>query len=327
MPKPRKWRLSKIRLGISSCLLGVECNFSGSHNRCDFATKSLNPYVEYIASCPEDIMLGHPRESIRIVKTDGGLAAIGNKTKQDYTKELTRICEEEAERVLAYKPSGYILKGKSPTCGMERIKIYAQNGIPVFETAEGFFAAALAQKAPYLPMEEDGRLQDAWLRENFVMHIFAYDDFFAFKEQAATFGALVDFHTKYKYLLLAKDEPLYRELGRVVANNQKLPFSEVLAAYEPLFLQAIAKKNRVNPIINVLMHMLGFLKEHLEPQEKQEILASFEEFKAKVVPLIVPIKLLNLYINRYEINYLQNQVFLNPYPAELALRSDIKAFK
>jgi len=316
-----------ITLGVSSCLLGIDCNFSGSHNRDTFVSKELAKFVEYTPFCPEVLLLGAPRESIRLIRgEDKKIRVIGNKTKNDYTESLNQISIQFLEDESFKNLSGYILKSKSPSCGMERVKLYNHHGLPEFETTTGLFAKILKERFPLLPLEEEGRLEDAWLRENFVMQIFAYSDWMESSKDKKS-SVLVEFHTKYKFLLQSKDEDIYRKCGNVVANIKQNGIEESFAEYDTLFKLAISKKTRIKPVINVLHHILGFLKNNLEKGEKAHILEMVEGFRQRILPLVAILELLKIYIQKYDVTYLKNQAFLSPYPKELALRSDLKAYK
>ena len=191
----------------------------------------------------------------------------------------------------------------------------------------GLFAKAIHQLYPYLPIEEEGRLQDAWLRENFLMQVFAYQDWFDFVDSKPKMGDLVAFHTQYKYLIYAKSHAKYKELGAIVANHTKAPLSDLFKEYEQGFLQAITLKGNRGKTYNILLHIFGYFSKEISTDEKEELLISMDEYKEGIIPLIVIIKIFNLYIKRFEIDYLAKQKFLNPYPSILALRSDIRAFK
>ncbi len=305
----------------------MECNYSASHNRSIFVTDSLAKYVTYVPFCPEILMLGTPRETIRLVRYDSGaIRVIGNKTKNDYTQALESLSERFLSSEEAQNLSGYILKSKSPSCGMERVKLYNERGLPEFATTSGITAKMLKARYPLLPIEEEGRLEDAWLRENFIMQFFAYHDFSLCEREKSAKG-LVDFHTRYKFLLQSKDEILYRECGRITANLKTIGLEESFALYGEHFKTAISKKTRIKPVVNVLQHMFGFLKKHLDTSEKRHIAEMVEQFQKRILPLVAILEVLKLYIEKYDVSYLKNQTFLSPYPKELALRSELKAYK
>lgn len=315
-----------LKIGLSSCLFGTECRYDGGHKRDDFVVDRLSKYAEFSLYCPEDELFSHPRESLRLLLEDGEIRVVGNSSKKDVTKGLKDKSQELCNRIKLDDLDGFVLKSKSPSCGLERVKLYLPNGMSTANVS-GVFAKAIADSLPLLPLEEEGRLQDMWLRENFLMRVYAYFDVKNLQKNSSKLAEIIDFHTSYKYLILSKSQKHYKLLGKVVANGQNLPFKEVLDSYFLLFCEAISLKSSKGKTLNVLEHMAGFFKNELTKGEKKEIQKSFEEFKDGIIPLIVPIKLLELYINKHEISYLQNQKFLNPYPSELGLRSDIKAYK
>ncbi len=320
---------TKIKIAVSSCLLGTNCNYSGSHNRDDFVFHELSKFVEFIPFCPEITMLGTPRETIRLVKIDGIESVIGNATGKNYTEELTRISKESVENIMAQGDiCGFIFKAKSPSCGIERVKLYStkNNSLEPYTTA-GVMAKMVLENYPLLPIEDNNRLLDSWLRENFVMQLFAYFDFLEFKKRASKINDLVIFHTGYKFLMMSKSTKAYNELGSIVANREKLPFEEVLKKYEKAFNEALKLKNSRKKSFNALQHMYGFVKDFVGEDEKEAILEQFEDFKNGTIPIISAVSMLELFAKKYECKYLLGQKLLHPYPKELRLRSDIKAFK
>ncbi len=318
----------KPKIAVSNCLLGVNCNYQASHNRDDFVYKELAKYVEFIPFCPEVIMLGTPRETIRLVKIDGVERVIGNATGKDYTEELSKISHDLIANIMKEENlCGFIFKSKSPSCGVERVKLYSQKGNLEPYTTAGVMAKMVIENYPNLPVEDNNRLLDPWLRENFVMQLFAYFDFLQFKQEAKKMGDLVVFHTGYKFLMMAKSTKAYNELGRIVANRDKLSFEEILAEYEKLFFESLKLKNSRKKSFNALQHMYGFVKDFVDESEKSAILEEFEDFKNGTNPIISSVSLLALFAKKYDVKYLQGQKYLFPYPKDLRLRSDIKAFK
>ncbi|MFP4486125.1 MAG: YbgA family protein [Campylobacterales bacterium] len=315
-----------LKIGLSSCILGVECRFDGGHKKDDFVVDNLSGFATYHHYCPEDDAFGHPRESMRLVKKDGAIVVLGNSSKSDFTEILTEKSENICKSIESKDLDGFILKSKSPSCGIDRVKLYLPNGMPG-GNGEGVFAKLLKERFPLLPLEDEGRLQDSWLKENFLMEMYAYKDIKELKANATKISELVKFHTTYKFLLLSKHQSNYRELGRIVSNSSGVSFDEVLQSYFELFCETIKKKSTKGKVLNVLEHIFGFLKNELKEGEKREILKSFDEFYKGVVPLIAPLKLLEIYILKYNIEYLKNQKFLHPYPDSLGLRSEIKAYK
>ncbi|HFU74090.1 MAG TPA: DUF1722 domain-containing protein [Helicobacteraceae bacterium] len=314
-----------MKIAVSGCLLGERIRFDAGHKRDDFIVDTLGIYAQYVSFCPEHLAFGSPRPSIRMIKDAEDLSIVSNKTGEDLSDALLKTSQDELQRIKQENIRGIIFKSKSPTCGMNSSKVYLPNGFAEGKD-DGVFASLCKQEFAYLPMEEEGRLNDAWLRENFVMQLFAYDAFEVFKSDASMKG-LVDFHQSYKFLLQSKDEKIYRELGQIVGNHEQKSFEATLQAYEVLFKCAISKKSSIGRTRNVLEHMAGFLKTFLNAQEKQMLHEQIDDCAAKIVPLIVPLSTLKLYATKYAVSYLLGQKFLEPYPKELALRSDLKSIK
>ena len=317
-----------MKLGISSCLIGNLCRYDGAHSKDAFVYNILQKYFEIVPYCPEHMIFGSPRETIRLVKKGEEIKVVKSATKEDVTDELEEVSKECALQIAEDDICGFILKSKSPTCGMERVKVYEDKNSMSKKEGVGLFARNIKEMYPYLPLEEEGRLNDPWLKENFLMQIFAYKDLHELlKKESLSFNDLVLFHTSYKYLIYAKSQEFYKELGAIVANHEKKDLNIVLEEYKESFLRAINEKSTIKKTYNVLLHIFGYFKKHITKEEKELLLMTIDEYKDGIVPLITIIKMFNIYIKRYEIEYLQKQKFLNPYPKELALRSDIKAFK
>lgn len=315
-----------MKIGVSECLTGVKCRYDGSHARDDFVTKVLAEYAEFVPFCPEAAVLGTPRETMRFVRFEDGVKLVGNASGSDYTAPIRAYSLEAAERIRNEGLCGFVFKAKSPSCGVERVKIYTEGGMPA-ESADGLFARTVQEALPYLPVEDEKRLLDAWLRENFILHIFAYERYMTFAKTARSMKELVDFHSRHKFLLQSKHEGYYRELGSIVANHDKLAFEAVMEKYGELFLKTIAQKNSRGAAVNVLEHMYGFVKKLVSDEEKQLFLKTLGEFREGVIPMIAVLKLLEHFVVLHNVEYIKNQVFLDPYPAKLGLRSDIKAYR
>jgi len=316
-----------MKIGVSSCLLGTECRYDGAGSKDSFVVNELSKYFELVPYCPEAVVFGTPRESIRLVEVDGEIRVISNKEHKDVTEELTDISQELALKAFDDNLCGFVFKAKSPSCGIERVKLYQNNSNMCEKKAIGLFAKEVIDKQPLLPIEEDGRLNDPWLKENFLMQIFAYKDLKNFLENEPTFKKLVEFHTSYKYLIYAKGQASYKYLGSIVANHDKRTLENVLKEYKIGFLTAIGEKGNIKKTYNVLLHIFGYFKKLINSDEKEHILTACQEYKEGIIPLIAVVKLLNLYVKRFDDKYLKTQKFLNPYPKELALRSDVKAYK
>lgn len=315
-----------MKIAVSACLLGEKIRFDGGHKRDHFITDSLGSFAEFVPFCPEHLAFGTPRPSVRLVSIDDEIRVQNNKTSADVTDILKEKSVFELSKLETTPLCGIIFKSKSPSCGMKSAKLYLENGFCEGKE-DGVFAAMCRERFPLLPMEEEGRLCDPWLRENFVMQLFAYEGFEHFKASNPSIGDLVRFHTRHKFLLQSKDDRLYRELGNVVANRDNHPIDTILAMYELGFKSAIARKSSIKKTRNVLEHLSGFFKNELSKEEKKVLHTHIGDFADKIVPLIVPLSTIHLYAQKYNIAYLLDQSFLEPYPKTLALRSHIDAGK
>lgn len=312
-----------IRIGISSCLMGEEVRFDGGHKQDKYLTHTLGAYFDFVPVCPEvEIGLGTPRESIRLVQIDGQVRMRGNKTGNDLTRQMNAYAEQRTQQLVQEQFSGYVLKSASPSCGMERVKVYQSSG-PAKRSGVGLFAAALLERFPNLPVEEDGRLCDPRLRENWIARVFAYHAMQALWSQRWQLRDLVDFHTRYKYVVLAHSEKDYRELGRLVAHAKELPRPKLKQIYETAFMTALKKVATTRKNTNVLQHMLGFFKTQLTPPQRHDVAATIDDYLAGFVPLVVPLTLIRHYVRLLDVPYLRDQVYLNPHPKELALRNHV----
>ena len=315
-----------MKLAVSACLIGEKVRYDGGHKRDRFVTDELSRYCSYIPFCPEALAFGTPRSSIRMVHEDGENHIVSNKDGADLTEHLLGFSNLELQRIANEDLCGIIFKSKSPSCGLGSSKTYLPNGFAEGKS-DGMFVSICRKKFPYLPMEEEGRLVDDWLRENFIMQIFAYKSFEDLKKNAPDMKKLIKFHTKNKFMLQAKDEKLYRELGKIVGNHNSFSFFETFLFYEEKFKSAIAKKSSRKRDRNVLEHMAGFFKKELLKVEKEILHMQIEEYTQGFIPLIVPLSTIHLYAKKYEIHYLLEQTFLTPYPKELALRSSLQSSK
>jgi len=326
--EPRTTNLRPIRIGISSCLLGQEVRFDGGHKRDPFLTDTLGPQVEWVPVCPEvEMGLGTPRETLRLVRSGDAVAPlrmVTTRTGIDHTEGMNRWSARRLDEVARDEPDlcGYILKKDSPSCGMERVKTYSAEGMPE-RNGRGVYAAALMRRFPTLPVEEEGRLNDARLRENFIERVFAYRRLKDLFQTGWSLGSLVRFHTAHKMALLAHSTTRYNELGRLVARGRETPKRELRAEYGTAFmstLQIVATPRRHT---NVLTHMMGHLKKQLDPESKRELLQSIEEYRTGLVPLVVPLTLLRHHVRLHRVEYLAGQTYLEPHPRELMLRNHV----
>jgi uncharacterized protein YbgA (DUF1722 family)/uncharacterized protein YbbK (DUF523 family) len=311
-----------MKIAVSACLLGEKIRYDGGDKHDLFITDEFGRFAEFVPFCPEDLAFGTPRPSVRLIRSDNQIYVQSNKDDNDLTDALLRTSHHELSKISAEPLCGIIFKSKSPSCGMKSAKTYLENGF--YEGNEdGIFASLCQERFPLLPMEEEGRLQDPWLRENFMMQVFAYDSYEQFKAAVPSLADLIRFHTRSQFMLQAKDEPLYRELGNIVANRDNVSFKTLLGMYELGFKRALSRKSSIKRTRNVLEHMAGFFKNDLTKNEKETLHLQITDFSDKIIPLIVPLATIGHYAQKYNIDYLLKQTFLNPYPKTLALTSPI----
>lgn len=315
---------ASLRLGISSCLLGQEVRYNGGHKRDSYLVNTLGPFVQWYPVCPEvEIGLGTPRETIRLEgdPLQPRLVAPGSGT--DLTETMQAWARSRLDAVASWRLHGYVFKKDSPSCGLFRVRVYGSSGVPTRD-GRGVFARLLTARFPLLPVEEEGRLRDPLLRENFIERLFIYERWLRFIEHNASAAGLVEFHTAHKMTLLAHHPHLYRELGRLVAQAGSLSFEDLVQRYSTAMAEAtrtIATRGRHR---NVLQHLLGFFKDSLDAGDRAEISALIDDYAAGLVPLVVPVTLLRHHARRRQVpEWFTRQVYLNPYPRELMLRNHV----
>ena len=314
--------LEKIRVGVSSCLLGQEVRFDGGHKRDNYLTGTLSGYFDFIPFCPEAAVgLGIPRQPIRLVRRGEEIRAVGVRTPElDPTDQLAAFAERTARQL--GEISGYILKKDSPSCGMERVKIYNDKGMPE-RKGVGIYAGVLMQRLPLLPVEEEGRLGDAVLRENFIERVFVYHRWQRLVRKGLSAKGLIEFHSDHKFLILSHQQKAYRELGRLVANAGGSDLEKLAGEYVAILMNALKRPARPRKHVNVLEHLLGFLKEHLDKSDREEMAETIAQYREGLLPLIVPITLVRHHFRRHPDPYIQRQYYLSPHPKELMLRDSI----
>jgi len=314
---------SRIRIGISACLLGDEVRYDGGHKRDPFLADVLGPLVEWLKVCPEvEVGMGTPRESIRLTDVDGRIRLLTVKTGIDHTAAMTAYAARRTDALAGADLCGYVLKKDSPSCGMTRVKVYGGKG-PPSRGGVGVFAAALLARFPHLPVEEEGRLVDARLRENFIERVFAYRRLRDLFESRWRVGDLVRFHTAHKLVLLAHSTAAYARLGRLVAGAKQMDRDDVRARYSAGFMEALAVLATPPRHANVLQHMVGYFKDTLDTASRDELLATIEDYRKGLLPLVVPVTLLRHHVRRHGVQYLADQVYLAPHPKELMLRNHV----
>lgn len=313
---------TEIVVGVSSCLLGQQVRYDGGHKRDAYVVDTLGAWFRYVAVCPEvECGMPVPREAIRLEGDPESPFLMGRVSREDMTGRMEAWSRTRLAQLADEELCGCILKKDSPSCGLKRVKVYRE-GFSV-KSGSGIFAAALTRRFPQLPVEEEGRLNDSKLRENFIERVFAckrWKDFIAGRPRL---GALVDFHTRHKLLLMAHEPRIYREMGKLVARGASLPLGELLDAYAAMFTAGLSHIATVRKHTDVLMHIMGYFKKELSHPEKEELLDAIGQYRRETAPLVVPLTLLRHYIMKYDQSYLKNQAYLNPHPRELMLRNHV----
>jgi uncharacterized protein YbgA (DUF1722 family)/uncharacterized protein YbbK (DUF523 family) len=312
-----------IKLGISSCLLGENVRYDGGHKLDRFLTETLGQYVEYVPVCPEvECGLPIPREAMHLEGNPDFPRLLTTHTKQDMTDRLVQWAWKRVKELEKEDLCGFIFKSDSPSSGMERVKVYNEKGMPV-KKGIGMFARIFMEHFPLLPVEDEGRLHDPKLRENFIERIFTLKRWREGLVKKESRGNLVDFHTQHKLLILSHSPKHYQIMGKVVAKAKEIPLKDLYQQYQDILMEALKSKTTPKKNANVLMHMMGYFREQLSSDEKQELLEVIENYRQEDIPLIVPITLINHYVRKYDQPYLKRQVFLNPHPLELQLRNHV----
>ncbi len=301
--------------------MGENVRYDGGHKLDRYLVDTLGRFVDYVPVCPEvECGLPVPRESMRLVGTIHDYRLMTSRTGKDLTDQMLRWARRRVRELESENLSGFVFRNGSPSSGMERVKVYDHNNMPS-KKGVGLFARTFMEHFPLLPVEEDGRLHDPDLRENFVEQIFAYRRWQDLLEERKSRGALVEFHTTHKLLLLAHSPKHYREMGKLVARAKELRLRELYSEYERRFLTALRVKSSRKKNTNVLQHLAGYFKKVLSPDEKQEMAGLIMDYHDGRYPLIVPITLINHYVRKYDESYLRTQHYLHPHPAELQLRN------
>jgi uncharacterized protein YbgA (DUF1722 family)/uncharacterized protein YbbK (DUF523 family) len=312
-----------IRIGISSCLLGEAVRFDGGHKRDTFLTETFGRFVEWVPVCPEvECGLGAPRESMRLVRVENEVRLLTVKTAVDLTDQMQTYARRRIAQLASAELSGYVLKKDSPSCGLERVKVYDAHNVPA-KSGRGIFAARLVERFPSLPVEEEGRLSDPRLRENFIERVFAYWRLRGLFSGKWSLAALVRFHTAHKLILMAHSPEAYQQLGRMVARARTLPPKDIERRYTETFMAALRIIATPRRHTNVLHHMVGYFKDRLDRESKAELLAAIEDYRRGLVPLIVLITLLRHHVRVHSVSYLAGQLYLDPHPKELMLRNHV----
>jgi uncharacterized protein YbgA (DUF1722 family)/uncharacterized protein YbbK (DUF523 family) len=315
--------MSKIPVGISTCLLGKEVRHDGGHKHSRYCTEVLSRYFEFRSLCPElEAGLGVPRPAIHLRESDDGLRLVEVKKGTDHTAEMEGFIDQVMGSLADLR--GYILMAKSPSCGMERIRVHNSDGNVVHRDGRGMFAEALIRTYPLMPVEEEGRLNDDQLRENFIERVFAYDDWMQnVAGERLTPQALIEFHTRHKFQLLAHSEQIYRQLGPMLGDLKSEPLADIADRYIHRFMEAMTKRVSRGSHVNAMQHLMGYQRDSMGDADRKVLMEQIEAYHRGEVPLIVPMTLLRMAQRREPIGYLDQQHYLSPYPDDLGLRNRI----
>jgi uncharacterized protein YbgA (DUF1722 family)/uncharacterized protein YbbK (DUF523 family) len=311
------------KVGVSACLLGHQVRYDGGHKRDTFIIGPLSEHLDFVPICPETaIGLGIPRPTIRLMGEPDHPRLVGT---VDASFDVTEKMEGYAERQVGELVDlcGYILKKDSPSCGMERVKVFNASGNHAERKGSGIFARILMQRLPLLPVEEEGRLNDAVLRENFINRVFVMQRWQKLLRQGLSAARLIEFHTAHKYLVMAHSQAAYQRMGRMLSNLSKDDLHSIAETYIEALMRTLKRRGSRKRHANVLQHVMGYLKKRIDSDDKAELSESIEAYHRGETPLIVPITLLRHYFRRHPDPYMERQLYLRPHPDKLGLRNGI----
>jgi uncharacterized protein YbbK (DUF523 family)/uncharacterized protein YbgA (DUF1722 family) len=313
-----------IRIGISTCLLGENVRYDGGHKRDAFLVDGLGPFVQWVSVCPEvELGMGVPRPTVHLVREDGELRMVAPSSGEDFTARMNAFARKRVAELRALELDGYVLKKNSPSCGMARVKVYGASGSASGKDGVGLFARALTDSWPHLPIEEEGRLTDPVLRENFIERVFCRHRWRTLVAEKRTRARLIEFWTAHKLLVRAHDEAGYQRIGRLVGSARKGGDRELYERFESAFFAALATKTTRRKHTNVLQHALGHLRDVLDAGERAQLVTAIEDYRRGLLPLVVPLTLLRFQVQKHGVEYLQGQLYFDPHPKELMLRNHV----
>ncbi|MET0042146.1 MAG: DUF523 and DUF1722 domain-containing protein [Candidatus Thiodiazotropha sp. 6PLUC3] len=313
----------KPTIGVSACLLGHQVRYDGGHKRDNFIVSNLQEHVDYLPICPDTgIGLGIPRPTIRLVGEPENPRLVGVKDPSIELTDKMQVYALEQTRQLHHL-SGYVLKKSSPSCGMSRVKVYAEKGTHSVSKGVGIFAKVLIDELPLLPVEEEGRLNDPVLRENFINRIYVYHHWQLLHQKGLTAAELIAFHTDHKYLVMAHSQASYQRLGQLLSNFADNELNNIAELYIEELMQTLKRRVNRSRHVNVLQHIMGYLKKRISSEDKVELIACIEAYRRQETPLIVPMTLFKHYFRLHPDNYMSRQVYLQPHPEKLGLRNGL----
>jgi uncharacterized protein YbgA (DUF1722 family)/uncharacterized protein YbbK (DUF523 family) len=311
----------RIRIGISSCLLGETVRYDGGHRFDPFLADTMGKYVEWVPVCPEvECGLPVPREAMRLTGDPEAPRLVTVETGVDHTETMVSWSREKVLKLEDKELSGFVFKSRSPSSGMKRVQVYSASGRPA-GFSSGLFAKTFMEHFPLLPVEEEGRLHDQALRENFIQRVFVLRRWKDYERRDGSSRGLVSFHRDHKLLLLSHSPAHYSSLGRLVAGAGKAKIGDLRAGYAVLLMEGLRRTATVKKNTNVLLHIAGYFKKRLTADEKMELQEVIGDYHDGLLPLIVPVVLLRHHVRKYNEPYLRGQYYLNPHPLELMLRN------
>ncbi len=313
---------TKIRIGVSACLLGQEVRYNGGHSKDRLVTDILANYMEFVPVCPEvEAGFPTPREAFRLIGAPEDPRFVTSRTGVDHTEKMKNWAINRVKALEKENLCGFIFKKNSPSSGLHRVKLYNENGQTTGLKSRGMFARAFTDHFPLLPVEEDGRLHDLKIRENFIESVFVMKRWRESLSPKPKRGAFVEFHTRHKLLIRSHSPKHYSLMGKLVADIKSFDMDDFAMKYQTLLIEALRLKTTIKKNVDTLNHIMGYFKKNLSRDEKQELLEIIDNYRNGHTPLIVPITLMSHYVRKYDQEYLKKQWYLEPHPLELQLRN------
>ena len=316
----------KIKVGLSACLAGFEVRYNGGHCQSRLCLDELSQHFEYVTFCPEvEAGFGTPRPTMRLIgDPTSPTLTYTQDVKREQSDLTSQLVDGFKDKLADFAElDGYILMKNSPSCGMKRIKVYQENGHPHEQRGQGIFTAALQKQFPNLPVEEEGCLNDDKLYENFILRVYAYHNFRHEVLAEPSVHKLIQFHSSYKYVLMAHNQTLYKDLGKRLSSIDKNQLGQILIYYQANFMEALSHSASRENHTNTLMHILGYLKKTVCAEARQDINEVILKYHSGEIPLSTPLTLLKHYIKQGGSEYIQAQRYLEPYPPRLGLANHI----
>lgn len=315
--------MEKIKIGISSCLLGEKVRYDGGHKLDRYITETLGRYFEWVSVCPEvEYGLSVPREAMRLIGDPEAPRLVTIRTKIDHTEGILSWAEKKLKLLEREELCGFIFKSKSPSSGISGVKVFNNSGTPI-RKGIGIFAGAFIKRFPLIPVIDDGRLHDPVLRENFIERVFVYKRWKEFEKSSGLIKDLINFHTEHKLLILSHSPKYLTLLGRIIADAKRYKPEKLRYEYMKLLMEGLNYISTVKKNTNVLFHIIGYFKKKLSHDEKEELVETINNYHKGYIPLIVPIVLIKHYVRKFDEPFLKRQYYLNPHPLELMLRNHV----